>query len=103
RLTEPVDVGETIILTYQLSVTDIPSTNQISNTSNISYEYIVDNTSNTPVTGSGITKPVITQIQNANLNSNFTKSVDKQYADINDILNYTIVTTNTGNVIANNV
>lgn len=103
RLTEPVDVGETIILTYQVSVTDIPSTNQISNTSNISYEYIVDNTSNTPVTGSGITKPVITQIQNANLKSNFTKSVDKQYADINDILTYTIVTTNIGNVIANNV
>ncbi|EPZ54266.1 conserved repeat domain protein [[Clostridium] sordellii ATCC 9714] len=103
RLTEPVAVGETIILTYQVSVTGIPSTNQISNTSNISYEYIVDNSNNTSVTESGITKPVITQIQNANLKSNFRKSVDKEYADINDILTYTITTTNTGNVIANNV
>ena len=34
---------------------------------------------------------------------NFVKSVDKEFADIGDILTYTISVTNTGNVIANNV
>lgn len=54
---------------------------------------------------SGSTNPVSTQINYADLtsNGNFTKSVDKAYAQFGDILTYTLSVHNSGNVAANNV
>ncbi|MEG2290892.1 MAG: SdrD B-like domain-containing protein, partial [Clostridium sp.] len=77
----------------------------VNNTATMDYSY-------TPVQGgipnkfSEITNPApLTIYDIADLVSpgNFVKTVDKQFANIGDILTYTIVTKNTGNVSANNV
>lgn len=72
----------------------------ISNTSNIGYEYKIDpgGSSQTASKDSNTTESdlVIGELS-------MVKSVDKAYATIGDILTYTIVTTNVGNVLASNI
>lgn len=103
RLTDPVIPGETIILTYKVTVTSVPIPNIISNTANLSYEYIVDTTKNTPVIDSGTTQPAETEVQNANLMSSYTKGVSTVNSGINYNLTYTLSATNNGSVEATSV
>ena len=72
----------------------------INNSSNINYEYKI-NPSEDPLTSSKTSNVTETSLVIGNLN--MLKSVDKSYATIGDILNYTVVITNSGNVLATNI
>lgn len=104
-ITDPILPGTTVWVSFRVVVDTIPTPNQLSNTANISYRYTVDPSNINGSSEQGITRPVITDVFTADLTSagNFTKTVDKEYADIGDVLTYTIIMINTGNVSANNV
>ncbi|MEG0297792.1 MAG: isopeptide-forming domain-containing fimbrial protein [Clostridium sp.] len=97
--------NSTATITFKAKAISSPPFNPTNNTATVNYSY-------TPVQG-GIPN---TFSQNTNLvpvtiydladlisPGNFVKTVDKTSANIGDILTYTIVTKNTGNVAANNV
>lgn len=94
-LLNPLDVDETVIVTYQVKVDIIPTQNPILNTADITYSYEVDPITQNIDTDSETTPEAKTTINYAELD--VTKEVDKEYADINDILTYTIVIKNNGN------
>ncbi|MDU6250033.1 MAG: hypothetical protein E6612_14105, partial [Paeniclostridium sordellii] len=105
---DKIDVGVTVIITYQVTVTSMPSTNPMANIANVTYSYIVDPTEIPPViaNGNGTTHRVYTSISSPNLIGldDFTKSVDKQYATVGDILTYRLTIHNSSqNLTANNV
>ncbi|EPZ54269.1 conserved repeat domain protein [[Clostridium] sordellii ATCC 9714] len=105
---DKIDVGVTVIITYQVTVTSMPSTNPMANIANVTYSYIVDPTTTPPVVanGNGTTHQVYTSISSPNLIGldDFTKSVDKQYATVGDILTYRLTIHNSSqNLTANNV
>ena len=82
----------------------IPSTNPILNISSTNYEYIVD-PADPAVTETSTSNQVSTTVNHADLTSsgNFTKSADKQFADLDSSVTYTLTMNNTGNAPANNV
>ncbi|MBN1040378.1 DUF11 domain-containing protein, partial [Clostridium botulinum] len=89
-------------VTFNVSVTTVPSVNPIPNNSTVNYNFTVDPSNPNSQNGSGNSNQVTTQINNANL-SGATKSVDKAFAAVNEQITYTVVVKNTGNVTANNV
>ncbi len=78
-------------ITFSVTVTTLPSPNRVSNIASISATSLEVVNSNTAVT----------TIVSAILNS--TKQVSKTFANIGDILTYTIPITNTGNITASNI
>ncbi|MGL5316632.1 MAG: DUF7619 domain-containing protein [Peptostreptococcaceae bacterium] len=84
---------------FQCDITSIPPSNQIVNVSTVSYNYTVEtgNIKSINKTSNSVT----TQVKHAALN--ITKSVDKEVADLLDVLTYTITVSNYGNTSANNV
>ncbi|MGL4849550.1 MAG: DUF7507 domain-containing protein, partial [Clostridium sp.] len=87
----------TATVEFTVLVTTTPSTNKILNNADVAYNFLVSgsnrdyrNTSNS----------VITTIVNAN--TSVTKVADKNFADVNDNITYTLVVKNTGNVVLNN-
>lgn len=99
-----ISPGKTSTLTFKVTVSTIPSPNPILNSANAIFSYTIDNATVPNVIGSGFTNTniVSTQVNNANLGG-ITKSVDKAFATCGDVLNYTIVIPNTGNITAFNV
>lgn len=97
-------VGGVTTVTFQVTVTTIPVPNPIPNTASILGNYIVDSTTTPNRVGSSSTSTntVNTQVNTASL-GNITKSVDKSYATCGDVLTYTILIPNSGNVTAFNV
>ncbi len=89
---------------FQVQVLTIPSPNPIVNTASATSSFIIN--SSTLPNRNGITSTntnaVSTRINNANL-SNIVKYVDKSFAGCGDIITYTIVIPNAGNVTAQNV
>ncbi|BBK76792.1 MULTISPECIES: DUF11 domain-containing protein [Clostridium] len=92
--------GDTVVVTFEAIVTSVPNPSLVTNTANLTFSYRIDpNGSDIPVQINSNT--VTTQI---NLGSiALTKTVDKNYATIGDILTYTVVVTNNGTVRADNV
>lgn len=88
----------TLTLTFQVRVNSIPSTNPVPNSAVFSYDY------QTTITNTVIndTNQVLTQINNANLNTAI-KYTDKSYAACGDTISYTIVIPNSGNVTAQDI
>ncbi len=92
--------GATFTLSFQVTVINITAQNPIINNAFASYLYTV-NPSLPPNSKTANSNSVTSTIRLANLQA--TKSVDKTFAEVGDILTYTFALTNNGNVTANNV
>lgn len=93
-------------ITFQVTVNTIPNINPIPNNALVGYKYTSDPSVPNGQSASNLSNTVNTQVNNGNINPNnggFTKSADKAFADVNDIITYTLVVKNSGNVAVNNV
>ncbi|MGL5820998.1 MAG: hypothetical protein ACRCYE_05105 [Sarcina sp.] len=94
--------GVTKVISFKVQVDGaIPTPNPIPNTNETNYEYLVDPQKPVIVAPAILSNEVETLVNDASIVSE--KSVDKTFADLSDVLKYTIVLTNTGNVTAENV
>ncbi|PEW53633.1 hypothetical protein CN448_32820, partial [Bacillus cereus] len=92
--------GASVIVSFQVTVTSIPVPNPSVNISTTTFDYTV-NPNLPPVPGTSPSNPVPVQINSAILE--IIKAVDQSTAELGDILTYTLIITNTGNVPALNV
>ncbi|PFY99319.1 DUF7507 domain-containing protein [Bacillus wiedmannii] len=92
--------GATVTLSFQVTIINITAQNPIINNAFASYLYTV-NPSLPPTSKTANSNSVTSTIRLANLQA--TKSVDKTFAEVGDVLTYTFALTNDGNVAANNV
>ncbi|HDR7793732.1 TPA: DUF11 domain-containing protein [Bacillus luti] len=88
------------IVTFQVRVTAFPNPNPILNRAMVSYQFRPF-VGSPLVTSTSTSNTVQTTVNRANLS--LQKSVDLQFATINDVLTYTVNVTNNGNVAANNI
>ncbi|MGL5329539.1 MAG: beta strand repeat-containing protein, partial [Peptostreptococcaceae bacterium] len=94
--------NQSVTLSFKVIVNTIPSPNPIPNEGIVNYSYTVDPSTPVIKNNGKISNTVNTLVNNANLD-NVTKKVDKDFAIVGDVITYTIVIPNTGNVTANNV
>ncbi|SCB67402.1 DUF7507 domain-containing protein [Bacillus mycoides] len=87
-------------VSFQVNVPAIPSINPITNQSGTTFQYTYD-PSKPVVMQMTSSNTVQTTINNATVAA--TKSADKQFANVNDIITYTTTLTNNGNILASNV
>ncbi|MGL6105998.1 hypothetical protein, partial [Romboutsia sp.] len=92
----------TTTIGFKVLVTSFPSPNPIPNSANFVGTYTENPSIPNGVTESSNTNIVNTFINRADL-SNITKSTDKDFATINDVITYTITIPNTGTTSANSV
>ncbi|MCD1203075.1 DUF11 domain-containing protein [Bacillus cereus] len=85
---------------FQVFVPTIPAVNPITNQSSTTFQYTYD-PSKPAVMQMVASNTVQTTINNASIAA--TKSADKQFANVNDIITYTTTLTNNGNTLASNV
>ena len=106
-LANPIQPNNTVIIVFKVLIEEIPVPNPIPNKAFVEYTYTVDPAVPNGVSNNGETNEVLTQVNNADLigenGEDFVKAVDKEYADTEEVITYTISVTNTGNVDANNV
>lgn len=88
------------VVSFSIHVDSLPQSGKVENTADVEFTYKLTPTDN-PVTITSTSNKVTTFINLGLLN--LTKSVDKMYATINDILTYTINIVNQGNAICSNV
>ncbi|MEH6932482.1 DUF7507 domain-containing protein [Bacillus sp. JJ783] len=88
-------VGESAIASFQVTVTSIPTPNELNNQAITTFKYIV-NPNNLPVTNTTTTNTVTTTVQNDNVVA--IKSVNATNALPSQTLTYTITISNSGNV-----
>lgn len=91
--------GGSSVIVFKATITNIPNPPQIDNTGSINYKYKI-NPSGQSYDGSAISNTVTTYINQSTVTN--TKTVDKMYAQITDVLTYTSVIKNTGNVTIKN-
>ncbi|MBJ8186439.1 DUF11 domain-containing protein [Bacillus cereus] len=87
-------------VSFQVNVPAIPSINPITNQSGTTFQYTYD-PSKPAVMQMTSSNTVQTTINNATVAA--TKSADKQFANVNDIITYTTTLTNSGNTLASTV
>lgn len=105
-----IDIGTispnaTSIVSFDVEVIELPPDGILTNTGDITYEYTV-NPNEPPVqkeTTSNEVEVIVRDAQIDNIDGGLIKVVDKEYAQLNDILTYTITVLNTGNVEAFNI
>ena len=98
-----IAAGSTSTVKFQVTVATIPTINPILNNSTSYFQYIV-NSGSPPVSSGANSNQVTTQINQAIIDNNgLTKTVSEAYAQVGDVLTYTIGITNTGNTTANDV
>lgn len=85
---------------FQVLVPTIPAVNPITNQSGTTFQYTYD-PSKPAVMQMVASNTVQTTINNASIAA--TKSADKQFANVNDIITYTTTLTNNGNTLASNI
>lgn len=98
-----VTPGNIIVVTFKVKVgATVPIPNPMPNAAFLNYNFLVDPTDTTPTPAKPVlTNKVYTLVQIAKLES--VKKVDKFFADLGEVLHYTITLTNTGNATAQNV
>lgn len=92
--------GQSVQVTFKTLVTSVPTPNTALNTANIVFSYYIDPTGaiKTVQTDSNTVQTII------NIASmTIAKTVDKAYATSNEVLTYSFVLTNTGNIDLTNV
>ena len=94
-----INTGDSVIVGFKAVVTSVPVPSLISNIANITFTYRI-NPAGPDIINQTNSNVATTQINLGQLT--LTKSVDKTYATLNDILTYTVVVANTGNVDALN-
>lgn len=92
--------GQVVTVEFKVTVNSLPKPNVISNNATASYSYYVD-PSQTPITKTATSNSVTTVINS--YSATLTKAVDKAYATIGDVLNYTVTLSNTGTVTITNI
>ncbi|MEC2502248.1 cell surface protein, partial [Bacillus cereus] len=92
-----VAAGQMTTITFQVSVTNLPTVNPTPNTANIVYDFIF-NPDFAPIQKSTTSNTTFVQINDADIVS--LKTVDLTSVTIGDILTYTTTLTNTGNTDA---
>lgn len=95
-----MSMGQAVTIEFKANVNSLPNPNTVNNSGTISYSYYVD-PAQQPVTKTSISNTVTTIINS--YSASLTKSVNKNYATIGDVLNYTITASNTGTVKLSNV
>ncbi|MBY6939434.1 DUF11 domain-containing protein, partial [Clostridium botulinum] len=93
-----IQPGDTTTIKFATTIQTRPTNNIIYNYATIDYDYTVDQQ---VITGTMQTNTTQTYVATGELT--VTKSVDKMYATVNDVLGYTIVVKNTGSVNATNI
>src|SRR5680860_763733 len=92
--------GGSVTVTFQVTATSIPVPNPTTNIATATGLFTIE-PGEPPRQLSFDSNPVDVQIENAVLTA--VKSVDKAFAEVGDTLTYTVVVTNTGTIVANNV
>lgn len=95
-----INSGNTVVVVFQATVTSVPNPSLASNTANLTFSYRV-NPSGSDIPVQINSNTVTTQINLGSLS--LAKTVDKMYATMGDVLTYTVVVTNNGNINANSV
>lgn len=95
-----ISAGGSVIITFKVNVQSIPVPNPTINTATATGTFIVEPNS-PPIVKDFESNQVSTKIEDAIINVQ--KSVDKTFAEVGDILTYTIEISNSGTVVANNV
>lgn len=92
--------NEIYSIVFQVTVNSIPPSNPAQNTASTTYEFTVD-PGNPPVSNTTSSNTTLLQINNANIIS--TKTADLTFADVGNIITFTLTLSNTGNVAATDV
>lgn len=101
-LINPIPAGGTDTVTFKVKIgNSIPTPNPIPNTPSLTYTYTVDPANPNGASGSRVGNTVTTQVNTAIVET--TKSVDKVFSVLGEVLTYTLTLQNTGNAVANNV
>lgn len=95
-----IPVGQTATVTFQVTVTSVPSGGNIRNQSNVTASFLI-NPANPPITTVTNSNFVVTQVNTAQLNIQKTSSV--QQAALGETYTYSVVIRNNGTVTATNV
>ncbi len=95
-----ISVGETVIVTFQATVTSIPSSGTITNVANITGSFTLV-PGEPPVIVNQSSNTTITRVNRGRFN--VIKTVNKQATRVGDTLTYSVQVTNTGTVTATNV
>ncbi|WP_002149255.1 DUF11 domain-containing protein [Bacillus cereus] len=95
-----INGGNAAIVTFQATVTTLPTLNPISNSASTTYHYVVD-PSQSPITTSNQSNTTTTQINSAILTAQ--KNSNVATVDIGQDIVYTVTIANSGNVSATNV
>ncbi|MGL5648360.1 MAG: isopeptide-forming domain-containing fimbrial protein [Clostridium sp.] len=102
-----IAAGTTTTVTFDIKVNSYPPVNPMVNTADVSYKYTVDPAAPNSVSKIVTSNEAETTVNYADLiganGENFVKTVDKAYAKVGDIITYTLILKNTGNVFANNI
>ncbi|MGL6106928.1 beta strand repeat-containing protein, partial [Romboutsia sp.] len=91
--------GSSSTVTFQITVTTMPSPNPMKNIASMSFTYFTNPT--TPNSGSGTSNAVNTKVNHGDIKN--TKAANNQFTTLNETLIFTITLVNTGNVPVNNV
>ncbi|PFK03737.1 hypothetical protein CN957_14630 [Bacillus cereus] len=94
-----IPVGQTATITFQVTVTSVPSGGNIRNQSNVTASFLI-NPAGPPITTVTNSNFVVTQVNTAQLN--IQKSSSVQQAALGETYTYSVVIRNNGTVLATN-